>query len=111
MNQGKLEAIKEKARVNIDISGVCEIKWTGMGEFNSNDHHIYNWGEDSLRRNGLALVCNKRVWNAVIRCNLKNQRKISVGFQGKPFNTTIIQVYAPSTDAKEAEVHEFYEDL
>ena len=82
-----------------------------MGEFNSDDHHIYNWGEESLRRNGLALVVNKRVRNAVIRCNLKNERKISVGFQGKPFNITIIQVYAPSTDAKEAELDGFYEDL
>ena len=82
-----------------------------MGEFNSDDHYIYYWGQESLRRNGVALIVNKRVWNAVLRCNLKNDRMISVHFQGKPFSITVIQVYGPTTDAKEAEVDQFYEDL
>ena len=100
MNQGKLEVIKqEMARVNIDIPGIKELKWTGMGEFNSDDHYIYYCGQASLRRNGGAIRVNKRVRNAVLGCNLKNDRKISVRFQGKPFNITVIQVYAPTCNA------------
>ena len=98
-------------RVNINILGISELKWTGMGEFNSDDYNIYYCGQESLRRNGVALIVNKRVWNAVHGCNLKNDRMLSVHFQGKAFNITIIQVYAPTTNAKEAEVEEFYEDL
>ena len=90
MNQGKLEVVKqEMARVNIDILGIIELKWTGMGEFNSDDHHIYYCGQESLRRNGVAIMVNKRVRNAVLGCNLKNDRMISVHFQGKPFNSTV----------------------
>ena len=112
MNQGKLEVVKkEMARVNINILGVSKLKWTGMGEFNSDEHYIYYWGQESLRRNGVAIMVNKRVWNAVLGCNLKNDRMISVRFQGKPFNITVIQVYAPTSNAKEAEVERFYEDL
>ena len=111
MNQGKLEVVKqEMARVNIDILGISELKWTGMGEFNSDDLYIYYCGQESLRRNGIAIV-NKRVQNAVIRCSLKNDRMISVPFQGKPFNITVTQVYAPTSYAEEAEVEWFYEDL
>jgi len=92
MNQGKLEVVKqEMARVSIDILGISELKWTGMGEFNSDDHYIYYCGQESLRRNGVAIIVNKRVRNAVLGCNLKNDRMISVHFQGKPFNTTVIQ--------------------
>ena len=98
------------ARVNIDILGISELKWTGMGEFNSDDHYIY-CGQESLRRNGVALIVHKRVQNAVLGCSLKNDRMISLHFQGKPFNITVIQVYAPTTTAKEAEVEQFYEDL
>ena len=91
MNQGKLEVVKrEMARVNIDILGISELKWTGMGEFNSDDHYIYYYGQESLRRNGVAIMVNKRVQNAVLRCNLKNDRRISVRFQGKSFNITVI---------------------
>ena len=87
MNQGKLKAVKqEKARVNVDILGISELKWTGMGEFNSDDHYIYYCRQESLRRNGVAIIVNKRVRNAVLGCNLKNDRMISVRFQGKPFN-------------------------
>ena len=112
MNQGKLEVVKqEMARVNIDILGIGELKWTGMGEFNSDDHYIYYCGQESLRRNGVAIMVNKRVGNAVLGCNLKNDRMISVCFQGKPFNITVIQVYAPASNAEEAEVEWFYEDL
>ena len=112
MNQGKLELIKqEMARVNIDILGISELKWIGMGEFNSDDHYIYYCGQESLRRNGVALIVNKRVQNAVLGCNLKNNRMISVHFQGKPLNITVIQVYAPTSTAEEAEVEWFYEDL
>jgi len=112
MFQGKLEVVKqEMARVNVDILGISELKWTGMGEFNSDDHYIYYWGQESLRRNGVAIMVNKRVWNAVLGCNLKNDRMISVRFQGKPFNITVIQVYAPTSNAEEAEVEQFYEDL
>ena len=110
MNQGKLEVVKqEMARVNVDILGISEQKWTGMGEFNSDDHYIYYFGQESLRRNGVAIMVNKRVWNAVRGCNLKNDRMISVHFQGKPLNITVIQVYAPTSNAEEAE--QFYEDL
>ena len=112
MNQGKLEVVKqEMARVNVDIPGISELKWTGMGEFNSDDHYIYYCGQESLRRNGVAIMVNKRVQNAVPGCNLKNDRMISVRFQGKPFNITVIQVYAPTSNAEEAEVERFYEDL
>ena len=112
MNQDKLEVVKqEMARVNINILGISELKWTGMGEFNSEDHYIYYCGQESLRRNGVAIMVNKRVQNAVLGCNLKNGRMISVRFQGKPFNITVIQVYAPTSMAEEAEVERFYEDL
>ena len=97
--------------MNIDILGISELKWTGMGEFNSDDHYIYYCGQESLRRNGVAIMVNKRVQNAVLGCNLKNDRIISVHFQDKPFIITVIQVYAPTTNAEEAEVDQFYEDL
>ena len=110
--QGNLEVVKQEiARVNIDILGISELKWTGMGEINADDHYIYYCGQESFRRNRVALVVNKRVWNAVLGCNLKNNRMISVRFQGKPFNITVIQVYAPTGNADEAEVEQFYEDL
>ena len=97
MKQGKWEAVKQQmARVNVNISGISELKWTGMGEFNSDDHYIYYCGQDSLRRNGVAIIVNKRVRNAVLGCNLKND---------KPFNITVIQVYAPTSNAKEAELN------
>ena len=112
MHQGKLEVVKqEMARVNIDILGINELKWTGMGEFNTDDHYIYYCGQESLRRNGVALIVNQRLWNTVLGCNLKNDRTVSVHFQGKPFNITVIQVYAPTTNAEEAEVEQFYEDV
>ena len=112
MNQGKLEVVKQvMARVNIDISGIRELKWTGMGEFNSDDHYIYYCGQESLRRNGVAIMVIKRVRNAVLGCNLKNDRMISVHFQGKPFNITVIQAYAPTSNTEEAELERFYEDL
>ena len=105
MNQGKLEMVKqEKARVNVDTLGNSELKWTGMGEFNSDDHYIYYCGQESLRRKGVAIMVNRRVRNAVLGCNFKNDRMISVCFQGKPFNITVIQAYAPISKAKEAEV-------
>ena len=113
-NQGKLEVVKqEMARVNVNILGISELKWTGMGEFNSDDHYIYHCSsrQESLRRNGVAIRVNKRVQNAVLGCSLKNDRKISVHFQGKSFNITVIQVYAPTSNADEAEVEQFYEDL
>ena len=110
MNQGKLEVKQEMARVNIDILGISELKWTGMGEFNSDDHYIYYAGQKSLRRNGVAIMVNKRVWNAALGYNLKNDRMGSVCFQGKPFNITVIQVYAPTSNAEEAEVERFYEE-
>ena len=110
MNQGKLEVVKqEMARGNVDILGISELKWTGMGEFNSDDHYIYYCGQESLRRNGVVIMVNKRVQNAVLGCNLKNDRMISVCLQGKPFNTMVIQAYAPTSNAEEAE--RFYEDL
>ena len=99
------------ARVNVDILGIRELKWTETGKFNSNDHYIYYYGQESLRRNGMAIMVSKRVQNAVLRCNLKNDRMISVRFQDKPFNITVIQVYAPTSNAEEAEVEWFYEDL
>ena len=99
------------ARVKTDILGISKLKWTGMGEFNSHDHYIYYRGQESLRRNGVAITVNKRVQNAVRGCNLKNDRMISVRFQGKPFNITVIQVYALASDAEDAEVEQFYEDL
>ena len=103
MNQGKLKVVKqEMARVNINILGINELKCIGMGEFNSDDHDIYYCGQESLRRNGVALIVNKRVQNAVLGCSLKSDRMISVCFQGKPFNITIIQVYAPTSNVEEA---------
>ena len=111
MNQGKLEVVKqEMARVNIDILGISKLRWTRMGEFNSDDHYIYYCGQESLRRNGVAIIV-KRVRNAVLGCNLKIDRMISVRFQGKPFNITVIQVYAPTSNAEEAEVEQFNEDI
>ena len=110
MNQGKLEVVKqEMTRVNINILGISELRWTAAGEFNLDDHYIYYCGQESLRRNGIAIIVNRRVRNAVLGCNLKNDRMISVHFQGKPFNITVIQVYAPTSNAEEAE--QFYEDL
>ena len=112
MNQGKLEVVKkEMTRVKNDILGISELKCTGMGEFNSDDYYVYYCGQESLRRNGVALIVNKRVWNALLGCNLKNDRKISVRFQGKPFSITVIQACAPTTNAEEAEAEQFYEDL
>ena len=112
MNQGKLEVVKqETARVNVDTLGISELKWTGMGEFNSDDHYIDYCGHESLRRNGVVIMVNKRVRNAVLARNLKKDRMISVRFQGKPFNITVIQVYALTSNAEEAEVEQFYEDL
>ena len=98
------------ARVNVDIIGISKLKWTGMGEFNSDDHYIYDCGQ-SLRGNGVAIMVNKRVRNAVLGCNLKNNRMISVRFQDKPFSTMVIQIYAPTSNAEEAEVEWFDEDL
>ena len=97
--------------MNTDILGISELKWTRMGKFNSDDHYIYYCGQESLRRNGVALIVNRRVQNTVIGCNLKNHRMISVCFQGKPFNISVIQIYAPTTNAEEAEVEWFYDDL
>ena len=112
MNQGKLEVVKqETARVNVDILGISKLKWTGMGEFNSDDHYIYYCRKESLGRNGVAIMVNKRVQNAIFGCNLKNDRMISVRLHGKSFNITVIQVYAPTSNAKETEVEQFYEDL
>ena len=112
MNQGKLEVVKqEMTRVNVDILRISKLKWTGMGEFNSDAHYIYYCGQESLRRNGVTLIVDKRVWNAVLRRNLKNDRMTSVHFQGKPFRFTVIQVYAPTSNAEEAEVEWFYENL
>ena len=112
MNQGKLEVVKqEMERVNIDILRISELKWTGMGDFNLDDHCIYYCAKESLRRNGVAIIVNKRVQNVVLGCNLKNDRMISVPFQGKPFNITIMQAYALTSNAEEAEVELFYEDL
>ena len=105
MNQGKLKVVKqEMERVKIDILGISELKWTGMGKFNSDDHYIYYCGQESFRRNGVVLIVNKRVQNTVLGCNLKNDRMVSVHYQGKPFNVTVIQVYAPTSNAEEGEV-------
>ena len=112
MNQGKLEVVKqEMARVNINILGISELKWTGMGEFNSDDHCSYYCGQESLRRNRVAIIVKERVRNAVLGYSLKNDRMISVCFQGKPFIITVTQVYAPTTNTKEAQVDWFYGDL
>ena len=99
------------ARVNVNILGISKLKWTGMGEFNSDDHYMYYCGEESLRRNGVAIMVNKRVQNAVLGCSLKNDRMISVHYQSKPFNIMVIQAYAPTSNAEEAEVERFYEEL
>ena len=105
MNQGRLEVVKqEMTRLNIEILEISELKWTGMGEFNSIDRYIYYCGQESLRRNGVAIIVNKRVRNAVLGCSLKNDRMISVHFQGKPFNITVIQVYVPTSNPEEADV-------
>ena len=105
MNEGKLEVVKqEMARMNINILGISKLKWTGMGEFDSDDHYIYYRGQESLRRNGVAIIVKKRVQNAVLGYNLKNDRMISVRFQGKPFNITLILVYAPTSNAEETEI-------
>ena len=97
--------------MNVNILGISKLKWTEMGEFNSDDHYIYYRGQESLRRSGVANMVNKRVQNAVLGRNLKSDRMISVHFQGKPFNITVIQVYAPTSNTEEAEVERFYEDL
>ena len=111
MNQGKLEVVKqEMAREKVNILRISELKWTGMGEFNSNDHYFYYGGQASLRRNGLAIMVNKRVQNAVAGSNLKNYRMSSVHLQGKPFNITVIQVCATRSNNEKAEVEWFYED-
>ena len=112
MNQGKLEVVQQEiARVSIDTLGISELKWTGMGEFNSDDHYVYYCGQESLRRNGVAITVSKRVWKAVLGCTLKNDGMISVRFQGKPFNIMVIQAYALTSNVEEAEVEWFYEDL
>ena len=112
MNQGKLEVVKQEvARVNVDILGISKLKWTGMQEFNSDDHYICYCGQESPRGNGAAIIVTKRVWNAVFGCSLKNNKMISVRFWGKPFNITVIQVYAPTKNAEEAKAERFYEDL
>ena len=102
---------QEMARVDVDILGISELKWTGMGEFNTDDHYIYYCGQESIRRNGVAIMVNKRVWNALLGCNLNNDRMISVPFQGKPFNITVIQIYGPTSNAEKAEFERFYEYL
>ena len=105
MNQGRLEVVtQEMVRVNINILGISKLKLTGMGEFNSDDHCIYYCGQESLRRNGAAIMVKKSTKCTTLRCNLKNERMISVGFQGKPFNITVIQAYAPTSNAEETEV-------
>ena len=112
MNQGKLEVVKqEMARVTVDILGISKLKWTEMGEFNSDDHYIYYCGRESLRRNGVVIIVNKRVQNAVLGCNLKDNRMISVRFQGKPFNIMVSQVCALTSSTEEAEVEQFYENI
>ena len=112
MNQGQLEVVKQElARVNVDILGIRELRWTGMGEFNSDDRYIYYCGQEPLRRNGVAIIVNKRVGNAVLGCNLKNDRMISVHLQGKPFNIMVIQLCALTSNTEEAEVEQFYEEV
>ena len=108
MNQGKLEVVtQEMAIVNIDVLGISELQWHGMGEFNSDDHYIYYCGQESLRRNGVVIIVNKRVQNAVLGCNVKNDRMISICFRSKPFNITVIQACALTSNAEEAEVEWF----
>ena len=97
--------------MNINILGISELKWTEMGEFNSDNHYIYSCGQESLRRNKVPLIVNRRVLNAILECSLKNDRMVSIHFQGKPFSITVIQVYAPTTNAKEAEIELFYDEL
>ena len=112
MNQGKLQVVEqEMARVNIDILGISELKWTRMGEFNSGDHYIYYCEQESLRRNRVTLIVKERLQNAVLGCDLKNDRMNSVRFEDKPFSITVIQVYAPTTNAEETEGERFYEEL
>ena len=112
MNQGKLEVVKQEvARGNIDILGISELKWTGMGEFNSDDHYIYYCGQESLRRNWSSHHGQQKSQNVVLRFNLKSDRMISVRVQGKPFNITVIKAYAPTSNAEEAKVKPSYEDL
>ena len=111
MDLSQQSNVSGMARVNVDILGISELKWTRMGEFYSDDHYIYYCGQESLRRNGVGIMVNRRVPNAVLGCNLKNDRMISGRLQGKPFNITVIQVYAPTSNAEEAEVEWFYEDL
>ena len=112
MNQGKLDMVRQEvAKVNIDILGISEPKWPGMGVFNSDDHYLYYFRQESFRRIGVTLIVNKRVQIAVLGYSLKNDRLICVGFHGRPFSITVIQVYVPTTNAEEAEVEQFYEDL
>ena len=112
MIQGNLEVVKqEMARVNVNILWISELNWIGMGEFNSDDHYIYYCGQESLRRNGVAIIVNKRIWNAVLGCNLQNNRMISARFKGKLFSIMVIQIYALTSNVEEAEVEGFYEDL
>ena len=112
MSQGKLEVVRqEMARVNVNILEISELKWARMGEFDSDDHSIYDCGQESLRRNGVVIMVNKRVRNAVLGCNLKNDRMISVRFQGKPFYIMVIQVHVQTSNTEEAEAEWFYEDL
>ncbi|CAH2282342.1 Hypothetical predicted protein [Pelobates cultripes] len=111
MNQGKLDVINEMTRLNIDILGISELKWTGMGHFTSNNHHIFYCGQESLRRNGVAIIVNHQVGKAVLGYYPINDRMISIRIQGKPFNITVIQVYAPTMDVEEAEIVQFYEDI
>ena len=112
MNQGKLGVVEEEmARVNVNILGISELKWTRMSEFNSDDHYIYYCEQESLRRNGVAIMVNKRVQNAVLGCSVKKDRMISVCFQDKPFNITVIQTYAPTSNAEEVEVERIYEEV
>ena len=112
VNQGKLEVVEQgMARVNVNILGISELKWTGLGEFNSDDHYIYYGGQEFLRRNGVTIMVNKRVQNVVLGCNLKNDGMLSARFQGKPFNITVFQAYAPTSNTEETEVERFYEDL
>ena len=111
MNQGKLDVVKQQmARVNVDILGVSKLKWTGMGVLNADDHYIYHCGQESLRRKEVVIMVNKRVRNSVLGCSLKNDKMISFRLQGKPFNITVIQVYAPTSNAEEADVEWFCED-
>ena len=105
MNRGKFEVVKQEiASVNTDILGISKLKWTGMGEFNSDDNYIYYCGQESLRRNGVLIIVNKRVLNALLGCSLKNDRMISVCLQGKQFNIMAIQIYALTSNAEEVEV-------